>query len=313
MNSIKLIGGALAVTLTTLTLASPARADDDKDRALQRLGEEATKTYEIDWAKHKNEWNATAPWEPKHCLDWVELAKKQGVQPGDMVPLWRPIAGATKKGDESFIALSAIERMCTAQNNKVKAFDASIWAFHMNMEIERMLKQGTPNEGALITIMNEAKNCSEAMAEALAKGAPKEIPLLYTDGVTLGEADAKVCHSVNKAVAEAKAKRAAAEKAAHDAAVAPFKKLMKGDKLALIEQYDLYEDDTEIYGRGGYVIHTPEELKKAKVWFMQFGNDTDSHGRPRWHLRRWQFRGDKLVKQKELHGRGEEAPDRSYR
>jgi len=318
MHSIKLMGGALvAVLTTTVALTAPARADDPKtdlDKALTDAGFYGNMVNRFDFNDWLNSGDMTTPDEGGKCLAAIAAAKKLGAKPDQPVKLPHEFPGATKKGEYSYVApLSAVEKLCVQRDHELRALLAAKAVNKVQLSLDKIRGGYTPDETDVLLWRYDIKQCNEQVAAALAASVPASTKLVYTPEHTLGTAKVDVCDALSKAKEEAKGKQEAAVKAARDGQLAPYKKLMGGDKLKLIDQYDMFSDDFELYGRGGYVIHTPAELKKAKVWFMQLENDTDSHGRTRWHLRRWQFRGDKLVKEKELRGRGEAAPDRKYR
>jgi len=314
MHSIKLMGGALVAVLTTLALTAPARADDPKnvDEALYEVRRWANASNSFDFNDWLNSAQKIVPDRGKQCLSAVAAAKKLGVKADQPIQLDESFPGASKKGDQYVGPLSAIDKLCVQRNNEFQSLPAAEAVNKVQISLDKIAGGFVPTETSVLLWRYDIKRCNEQVAAALAAGVSPATKLVYT-GQILGSAKVDVCDALTKAQEAAKGQQEAAAKAARDGQLAPYKKLMGGDKLKLIDQYDMFSDDFELYGRGGYVIHTPAELKKAKLWFMQMENDTDSHGRPRWHLRRYQFRGDKLVKEKELHGRGEEAPDRAYR
>ncbi len=315
MHSIKIMGGALVAALTTtLAVVTPAHADDPKDldSALFEVRRWAGSANHFDFDEWLNSAHKILPDNGRKCLDAVAAAKKLGAKADQPVQFDDKFPGATKKGDSYLAPLSAVNERCAELNDQFNSLFAAEAVNKVQVSLDKIAGGYQPTETSVLLWRYDIKNCNEKVAAALAAGVPAAIKLAYT-GQTLGTAKVNVCDALTRAQQAAKGKQEAAAKAARDGQLAPYKKLMGGDKLKLIDQYDMFSDDFELYGRGGYVIHTPAELKKAKLWFMQLENDTDSHGHPRWHLRRYQFRGDKLVKEKELHGRGEEAPDRAYR
>ncbi len=157
-----------------------------------------------------------------------------------------------------------------------------------------------------------AANCVKAVdrGAALGLGAAVPVELARSLVVPFGELKAKVCAPVQGLAVEVRKSIEAAAKAEIEKKVAPYRKLLAGEKLATFIEREMY--DLSIYGKGGALLQTPEDFKKASLWFQVLGR-TDDLGREWWTLRRFQFKGNKLVKVTEDTGPGSMPPSARYR
>jgi hypothetical protein len=161
------------------------------------------------------------------------------------------------------------------------------------------------------TPLFEANQCATLADSAVAYGNPPEAEVkLAKSTVKLGDFKATVCEPV-RAAAQKIMDAAAAER---DAAMAPFRKLLKGDKLAVWEE--TFGLDARGTGVGGVDLETPEDFAKANVWFTSYsGEDGGCAVGSSWHLYRYKFKGSKLVggKPTEKTGCGTSPPAKAYR
>ncbi len=130
----------------------------------------------------------------------------------------------------------------------------------------------------------EANTCRKQVDDALAAGvSPSAQIKLTAETLTLAEAKTKVCD----AVAAAGQGVVDAEQARIEAKKAPYRKVLVGEKLNLLE--NLWGD--AFTGVGGTALDTPEKLASAQVWFTLL-TWTDDLDRMHWTLRRYAFSGN---------------------
>jgi hypothetical protein len=146
--------------------------------------------------------------------------------------------------------------------------------------------------------------CVAGVKRTLALGAPKS-EKIEVEGhtMTLGEATEKGCGIVKTAI-EAATKKA--EKA-HAAKYAPYKKALRGDKWKVFMKYKMIT--FRVRGRGGRELSTPRKLARSSVWFERLR----SRSYRRWRMKRFKFRGNRLVSVRIVSGRGRIPPSRAYR
>jgi hypothetical protein len=98
-----------------------------------------------------------------------------------------------------------------------------------------------------------------------------------------------------------------AGKDADDAKYGQFRKLLKGDKLAMWEA----EKNSRIYGIGKKVLESAAALKAASVWFTHTYNTTYPGS---WRVTGVRFKGDKKIKEWVKEGTGRsEAPASAFK
>jgi hypothetical protein len=140
--------------------------------------------------------------------------------------------------------------------------------------------------------VRQAGMCRDAVDAASTAGASPSASITLKSGqaLTLAEAKAKICDEM----AAAGQGVVDAEKAKEEAKKAPFRKVLTGDKLGVLE--NLWGDT--FYGVGGTILDTPEALQGASVWFGVLSHDeVDDAGitRTHWIVRKYVFSGDKLT------------------
>jgi hypothetical protein len=148
------------------------------------------------------------------------------------------------------------------------------------------------------SMVNDAKTCREQIEAARAAGASNDAELtLAKTGkdfvvrefkVKLGEVEAQICVPAAKRGQEA----LDAARKRFEAERAPYRKLLSGDKLRI---YDASGKITFV-GRGGGWLHDPAALAKSDVWFEVGLGLTPVDGWTDWTVRRYQFKGMKLIK-----------------
>jgi hypothetical protein len=147
------------------------------------------------------------------------------------------------------------------------------------------------NEDNGPTMVKDAARCKSEMSRLLAAGMPTnvEITIGKADPLTLTMSDAntKVCQRLAK-IASTFSRDVRQAKAQRIAEIAgPYKAAgITGDRLDFLVDHTSYA----MYGVGGVELETPKQLKRANVIFELLGPASG-----RYTLRRYQFRGDKLV------------------
>jgi len=160
-------------------------------------------------------------------------------------------------------------------------------------------------ENQMGLIAKAAQRCSAAVKGALAAGVPADRELeVDGDDIALGELEARAC----KPLAEAIAKLQAEVAARREAIIAPFRKALKGDKLALVLEREMWAPGFA-YGKGCRELKGAADFARASTWYEIL---IDTNGLlPRWTTRAYIFKGDKLTGKKERTGRGSDAPSKA--
>jgi len=163
-----------------------------------------------------------------------------------------------------------------------------------------------------VRIDGAANHCLQAINDAAAQGlsADAKIEVSAVLTISFGQAGPMLCDQVTALGVEVKKAIAAAAQAELDKKLAPYRKVLKGDRIKTFVDQQMIDDD--IYGKGGSQLGSPEALARAPLWFVVMSRDGDD-GFTYWTLRRFQFKGDRLVKTSEDSGRGVQPPSSRYR
>lgn len=213
------------------------------------------------------------------------------------------IPGATASGDKWTAPISAIEKYCAdvAVRAVVHVGLAGLeetLTHAAQLHQEYFVDGGDPADN-WYNLEAVAKKCPAAVDAALAKGIPASQRLELggkLTAITLGQAKADVCGPLVAAVGKVQAQQRAAE----EARLAPFKKSLKGDKLALV-----LSRGTDWYGKGCRLMSVAQ-MAKATTWYEIL---VDTSGiQARWTTRAYKFKGDKRAGNKERSGWGNDAP-----
>jgi hypothetical protein len=273
-----------------IALSSAAHANvDPKANAAIIQAKNADQNFECCYERAVTEYKTKA----KKCVDAIDAAIAAGESSSDVV-------GSTHKtlAESREWCISGVERV-TAKYvvGRLQYFET--WEVNVH-------KPGHGYDDAKEAI-SEAETCRKEVDDALAAGVPASTTIKLVAGeIALSDAKAKVCDPVAAAGQEI----VDAAQAALDAKKAPYRKVLKGDKLNLIE--NLWGD--AFYGVGGEALDTPEKLAHASVWFETLTWVDDNDGKTHWTLRRYAFRGDKAVgNATEQSGCCDEPPTRLYR
>jgi hypothetical protein len=250
------------------------------------------------------------------CVTEVDAALAAGDTPDTIVNLWySKLPGAAEftssNGNHQWQApLSAVRKHCVGKEaewqTRVMISDIESTLASAKEMYETYFTSGDDvSWDAWDTLERVAKKCPAQIDAALAAGVESSHPLELRTGekTTLGAASATYCEPLVTAVTALLAKNAA-EAEAH---WAPYKKLLKGSKLDLV----LARGTDGWYGKGCKQLSTAKQLAKAKVWY-EVSVDTSGY-EPRWTLRAYKFKGNKLASTKDKSGRGNDAPSSACR
>jgi tetratricopeptide (TPR) repeat protein len=243
----------------------------------------------------------------KTCVDGVDALLASGMKKSDEMRVHHSDVPNTKwrkdvdpKGWVS--TLGDVQTFCVGFHDGLRLGPTSI---KLNEALDSLvvidqLKGISNDPTAMVVFSLTLGKCNEAVDKALSTGISKKtnIELNTGDSVTLGTAKKDVCARLSAAIDSAQAEIDARVEAARQAELAPYKKALKGDKLRLLDEYNLFR--IYIYGKGGETLSTPKELAKAKLWFIVSTSNHDT----KWTMRRYQFSGHKLEKESTKHGPG---------
>lgn len=155
----------------------------------------------------------------------------------------------------------------------------------------------------LSVLAMSAQSCSDSVKGALAAGLPPSTELALANGkLPLGEAEARAC----KPLADAIARQQELFEAREEAERAPFKKLLRGDKLKLV--LDKYLWKYGAYVKGCRQIDDAAAFARASTWYEIMLDESGLQ--PRWITRALIFKGDKLVGEKTRTGVGRTPPSK---
>lgn len=151
-------------------------------------------------------------------------------------------------------------------------------------------------------LLSMAADCSTAVKAALDGGVDPDRELVARYNAAVGKLrDAEAACEKLRAAAQGAIDAAAVAAEAH---LVPYKKALKGDKLALWMHYQ-----EGFYGKGCKSMTKPAALAKAKVWYKIVIDDNGIV--PRWTTRQYKFKGNKLVVDgKERTGQGSFPPSK---
>jgi hypothetical protein len=167
---------------------------------------------------------------------------------------------------------------------------AALWISHAKTGHGDLKKLSLLNDLAMPAV----NDCDKATAAAKAGGVASTTPIkfdVYSSALTsplpLGEIQAKICTPARKVV-EAALK---AMQSADDEKLAPYRKALSGDKLALWEKY--CKTGASTYGKGRRELTTPAQFAKAPAWYWYTRDNSGIV--PRWEVTGYRFKGMKKV------------------
>jgi len=244
------------------------------------------------------------------CVSAVDAALAAGFKNADEAKVYDSSRYANGRKDKQpgrtavhFAPLSEIRGMCQALRNQVGVGDV-IRAVDEARGVEKQL--ATKKLGRTDARVAEVYHtkCTAAVDKALERKINKQASLETEYGtMTLAEAKEKGCGPIGALIAKAQS----AGQAAQDARFAPWKKALKGDKIKTFLGKKMIH--FRVYTKRGKQLNTPADFAKASVWFEVLRS-----GHPRkWRMKRFAFRGNKLVSTKVIEGRGRKAPSKAFR
>ena len=142
------------------------------------------------------------------------------------------------------------------------------------------------------TMVASAARCNSELDRLLAAGMPTDIAIRIGNSkpitIPMRDAKAKVCAPLAKRSKSFATDVSTARTERYAETAAPYKKIgITGDRLDLLVDHASYA----MYAVGGAELTTPKQLKSAAIIFELLGPGTAGT----YTLRRYQFRGDKLV------------------
>jgi hypothetical protein len=196
----------------------------------------------------------------------------------------------------SSLVILALSTTIVYATPKKNSADGDISAANSDLGFMAMNEKDLAHSGALTMtkkFMADAAACSASAKARLDGGESADTVVkakVFPSGTTqikLGDAEETVC----KVLADKGKDWDARVKAAHDgvssAAAAPYKSAgIGGDKLAFLTSL---KGDFDLYGVGGGLLKTPDQVKAASVLFILSGGGTGE----KWTLYRHAFSGDK--------------------
>ncbi len=231
-----------------------AHADDDSFYLLNQLGQQASV-----WWQQGAMWGVRGS--SKACMDAFNKVAAAHVPETATFKLTTPAPGV-EMGDHPWPEAKPVcERMLQAER--------MVWAQHwLGLARQDAESRNGPPDSAIYSA------CVDAYAGAIAVGVTDTDPVIVgVDETTLGDAKAKWCAAGKQKFDEAAAKRAA-----------PYKKVLKADKLAMALV------DPAFFLAGGRATTDASKLAAASVWFRDTEPDAVCPNSGQAHIvHRYQF------------------------
>lgn len=165
----------------------------------------------------------------------------------------------------------------------------------------------------IVTMDVDAWSAARAALAAVRDDRPVEL----SDGATtLGRAAKRV-----RTLGDLARRHLGAAGQAHDDALAPYRALLRNDKLSVFEEHPANE--YRYYTTGRKIIESPEELAQAPMWYFEGSSQTRSSGTfdggkvdvtvEGWRVLGYRFDDDhNLVEEFEETGAGRNAPKKAF-
>jgi hypothetical protein len=230
--------------------------------------------------------------EVEACVSQVRAATKAGVKPGDLVKGWNNVDGAKLSGQDWMVPFGNVASYCGKKVLTPALCAAVVDAVDKHVfpepytpgDFERRASSFVP---ACRTSVEVAKDLGGELG-------------FEVGGRTIRYAADMPGYLEKFAALQAEAEQA--YHAASQAAVAPFRKLLKNDKWDLWSYYGP-SDLARYNGPGGDELHTAEQHAKANVWFyVTYGDpgEGDRCAQQVWTVTRYQFdKQQKIAKKTE--------------
>jgi len=244
------------------------------------------------------------------CVAAVDAALAGGADPGDLVQVDGKVEGAVKQKNAlgypvSMAPLANVRVFCEGITGHARGKDmmSSLKLYEGWLNKLSDPKHNTPAE------MNagyaQVAPCEKAVDDMLKSSPPATEVRLKKSTVTLGEAKAKICQALQQQCDSMKAAFAAAR----EAKIAPFRAVLKGDRMKVFEAQDMAFES--IYGPGGRQLHSPEDFAAAPTWYVVLSSDDGFFYR--WTTRGFRVRGNNSAGPPvERNGVGRNPPSSAY-
>ncbi len=201
--------------------------------------------------------------------------------------------------EEHFAPLGAVRAACLDMRVRVGVVQVKA-AVDEAHTMEQALRAGSLSKDDAVIARLHADRCRKAVETAFARKIDADARLATRYGeMSLGEVEARGCAPIAALIEEANA--------AADAQFAPWRQALSGDKLATFLDKNMIH--FRVYTRGGKELTTPAAFARADLWFEHLRSDHPQ----RWAMKRFQFRGDKLVGTRVVTGAGRVVPSSAYR
>lgn len=275
----------------------------------------------------------------QRCLDQVAQVRKSGVDLKRTIRIYdapkglkvlrktRKIQHGRLTGWWKHVRVSDVAALCQGYGVKLKllpvqtAMRKAAGVIEPIARMEREKSGWTKLERKAIgkldmkvtVLRTRVSRCAAPIHLALAQKLPATTPVdtHYAGRIPLGQLEAKVCKPINQRIA-------ALDKAVQTAftvwkarKMAPFKKVLRGDKLRLVDQRELF--DMVVYGRHKRRLRTPRSFRRARVWFFVSTYENGCAVKVCWNVQRLRFRGHRLVRTTHRRGYGAYPPRRAFR
>ncbi|MFH2005018.1 MAG: hypothetical protein ABI333_00395 [bacterium] len=219
-------------------------------------------------------------------------------------------------GWKHYAAVSAVAKLCRSINvgMQIKAVRVALQTSAKELLAAAKLDEaGTLSKTDIIAAVQSVRRCIAAVDLVVANGLSPNtmIDTKHKGRVKLKHAKRRICLALRKRRDALMAKYEAAIKAALEAKLAPYKKVLRGDKFKTFRDYSMY--DRYVYTRGRRRLTSPRAFHRASVWFQELTFTHNCPVRVCWRLRRFQFRGNRLRRTTEKTGRGSNVPTSKFR
>lgn len=224
------------------------------------------------------------------CLDAVAGARKEGA-----TTLWHEVfehfGGKLDDNHHWTITLDQAAEICKEATFYADVVLKDLDTFgQASVAFDKLMQFGI-TEGAIDYQRKAVERCGPAVDELLAAAVPPTFPYPVGEAKTVAELKAKVCEHGKQTL-----KRVVDTVVANAAkARAPFMKAgIEGDKLALMLQYD-----GSVFLPGGAASDNLRRYAAASSLFVWLTSDPDGDDYVVHTVRKYQFKGNKLVRDSE--------------
>ena len=250
------------------------------------------------------------------CLKAVANAKQQGVSTSHMVTAYSefPNARKTTKAPREWLAtINQVEAHCHKMHRQVSMSVAQAPLEEAERQLAAFRKLKEFQESDMHAVIAPLDKCRAGVARATEAGVPADT-VFHLNGrtkVTLANARQQICEPLLASMQTIQTALKGQKKAKLAKRLAPYRKVLKGDKRRIFE-HGFTMLDLTVWGKKRVRLKTPKQFARATLWF-QVLNHRDKLGRAMWKLRRHAFRGNRLKATTEKVGRGYTPPTSAFR